>query len=93
MSKNSTNKLSYAQKLKEIKKSIRIGSYINASTQHYKKWLEITSIENIPEPISNRSNVTLHITTKRIDINTIDRPDKILYLADLLQFALIDESS
>lgn len=87
-----TNKSNYKQKLNNIKKSIRVGDYINCNTGHYKKWLEITSIENISEPIPNRLNVSLLISTKPIDINTFDRPEKILHIADLVQFALVDES-
>ena len=87
-----TNKSNYKQKLNNIKKSVKVGDYINASTQHYKKWLEITSIENISEPIPNRPNVTLAISAKRIDSNTVDRANKILYIADILQFALVEES-
>lgn len=87
-----TNKSNYKQKLNNIKKSVKVGDYINASTGHYKKWLEITSIENISEPIPNRLNVSLLISTKPIDINTFDRPEKILHIADLVQFALVDES-
>ena len=77
MSKVSTNKLSYEQRLSKIKKSVKVGDYINCSTGHYKKWLEITSIENI--------------SAKRIDNNTVEHSE-ILYLADLVQFALVDES-
>ena len=93
MSKNSTNKLSYAQRLNKIKKSVKVGDYINASTQHYSKWLEIITVENISEPIPNRSNVTLSISAKRIDNNTVEHSYEILYLADLVQFALVDEIS
>lgn len=88
-----TNKSNYKQKLNNIKKSVKVGDYINASTGHYKKWLEITSIENISEPIPNRSNVTLSISAKRIDNNTVEHSNEILYLADLVQFALVDEIS
>ena len=93
MSKNSTNKLSYAQRLNKIKKSVKVGDYINASTQHYSKWLEIITVENISEPIPNRPNIKLDISAKRIDSSTVDRSNKILYIADILQFALVDESS
>lgn len=92
MSKVSTNKLSYEQRLSRIKNSVKVGDYINASTQHYSKWLEIITVENISEPILNRPNVALAISAKRIDSNTVDRSNKILYIADILQFALVDES-
>lgn len=93
MVNTSTNKSIYEQRLNKIKKSIKVGDYINASTQHYKKILKVTNIDKLDEPIPNRSNITLHITAKPIDINTFDRPDKIFHVADLLQFALINESS
>lgn len=92
MVNTSTNKSIYEQRLNNIKKSIRVGDYINCSTQHYKKWLKVTSINKLDEPIPNRPNVSLLISTKPININTFDRPKKILHIANLLQFALIDES-
>ena len=88
-----TNKSNYKQKLNNIKKSIRVGDYINCSTGHYKKWLKVISVKTLDEPILNRPNVTLAISAKRIDSNTVDRSNKILYIADILQFALVEESS
>lgn len=87
-----TNKSNYKQKLNNIKKSIRVGDYINCSTGHYKKWLKVISVKTLDEPILNRPNVTLAISVKRIDSNTVDRSNKILYIADILQFALVEES-
>ena len=92
MSKVSTNKLSYEQRLSRIKQSVKVGDIIHCGMGYCNKWLKITSINKLDEPIPNRLNVTLHITTKRIDINDVDHLEKILHIADILQFALVDES-
>ena len=92
MSKVSTNKLSYEQRLSRIKQSVKVGDIIHCGMGYCNKWLKITSINKLDEPIPNRSNVTLSISAKRIDNNTVEHSE-ILYLADLVQFALVDEIS
>lgn len=80
------------QRLENIQRSIRVGDYINACNGYSNTWLQIIDIKPIDKPIPDRQNVKLVISTRSIDRDMCNT-DRIFFISDILQFAIIQYDS
>ena len=78
------------ERLKKIEKSLKIGDVVNSCNGYLQKWLIITDIKPIDEPIPNRQNVKLIIRTRSIDRDDCNT-DNIFFISDIKQFAIIQD--
>lgn len=75
-------------RLDKIRKSIKVGDIVNGCNGYLHQWLQITEIKPIDKPILDRQNVKLDIHTKSIDRNECNT-DRLYFISDILQFAII----
>lgn len=80
------------ERLEKIKKSIKVGDVVNGCNGYISKWYTIADINNIDTPIEDRCNVKYIIKLKTIDRDECDI-ERVYFISDLLQFALIQYDS
>lgn len=76
------------ERLDKIRKSIKIGSVVNACNGFTFKWYVVSDILNLDTAIEGRFNVKYIVQLKTIDRDKINT-EQVYFLADVLQFALI----
>ena len=79
-------------RLDKIRKSIKVGDIVNGCNGYISTWYIIKDIKKLDTPIEDRANVNLTIRLKSIDKNMCNT-NKMFFIADILQFAIIQHDN